>query len=385
MNILFFLRKFPIYGGVERMTINLASILNQKGYNIYIISQKGEADELLSELSSNIKLFFLPNEKQFLSACNINYFIQIITCYNIDCIINQGCYVDVNKFLQRLSSQIKKPIFSVLHNDPLAPIKDIKRNIEIKNWKSILKKLFFPIYKSRIKYLTQNNYKHICAFSDKIILLSKSFIKDFKQYSHCPDSKLIVIPNGVPFTTSSIQIPKEKIIIYVGRVIEQQKRISRLINIWEQIQSPEWKIQIIGDGKDLELYKKIVEQKHIVNIDFLGYKKNIFDYMKKASIISLVSDFEGFPMVLIEAMHEQCIPICYGSFSAINDIIENKINGYIIPPFNEQDYIKQLKALMNNQEMREKLSDKAYEKSLTYSIDQIVPLWENILSTAKGK
>lgn len=58
MNILFFLHKFPVYGGVERMTINLVSALNQKGYNIYIISQKGEAEELLSDLSPDIKLLF---------------------------------------------------------------------------------------------------------------------------------------------------------------------------------------------------------------------------------------------------------------------------------------------------------------------------------------
>lgn len=379
MNILFFLHKFPVYGGVERMTINLVSALNQKGYNIYIISQKGEAEELLSDLSPDIKLLFFPN-KTFISTHNINYFLQIVELYKIDYIINQGCYRELNRFLKLVYTKLKKPIISALHNDPLSSIKDIKRNIEANDWKSKIKRTFFPLYKEWVKYLVKKDYNRLCNFSYKIVLLSQTYIKDFKKISQCNDSKICIIPNGIPFKKSPIQYNKEKIVIYVGRVIEHQKRISRLISIWKQIQNAEWKLQIIGDGKDINYYKTQVKQEHISNIEFLGYKKDVSKYMQRASIICLVSDFEGFPMTLIEAMYEKCIPISYGSYSAIYDLIKDGINGYIIQPFDEQSYIKKLKELINSKDLRLKLSNNAYYTSLSYQLDKILPLWEALLT-----
>ena len=61
MNILFFLKQFPLYGGVERITITLASALQQRGYNVYIMSERGEAEELLADLDEDVTYLYFPS------------------------------------------------------------------------------------------------------------------------------------------------------------------------------------------------------------------------------------------------------------------------------------------------------------------------------------
>lgn len=57
MNILFILLKFPIYGGVEQVSITLANALQEKGYNIHFLSQEGEKKELLKKITSSYQIF----------------------------------------------------------------------------------------------------------------------------------------------------------------------------------------------------------------------------------------------------------------------------------------------------------------------------------------
>lgn len=86
-------------------------------------------------------------------------------------------------------------------------------------------------------------------------------------------------------------------------------------------------------------------------------------------------------MVIVEAMHNRCIPVVYGSYSAVYDIIDNGVSGIIVPPFNQEIYINELEKLMNNVEQSKKMADKAYEKTTCYSIERILPLWEELLNS----
>ena len=66
------------------------------------------------------------------------------------------------------------------------------------------------------------------------------------------------------------------------------------------------------------------------------------EYYKRASILCMISAFEGFPMVLPEAMNYKVIPIIFNSYSSAQDIIENEIDGFLIPPFDINKYQKKI-------------------------------------------
>ena len=384
MNILFFLRQFPLYGGVERITITLASALQQRGYNVFIMSEKGESEELLSDLDEDVTCLYFPSHT-YMSKENINYFISIVYDSKIRYVINQGCYPEVDRFLNKCRGRHNAKVISVLHNDPLAGFQSLLQVKTSKDWKSIVKRMVWPIYKLWVYWLVVSNFKQVVSFSSRIVLLSHSFQDDFCRYSGLANkNKLVTIPNCFEFANTKISEPhKDKVVLYVGRVVEEQKRLSRLFEIWNILSKRhiDWKLQIVGDGEKMNEYKKYVENNQIPRVFFEGYRKDVSTYMKQASLLSLVSDYEGFPMVIAEAMYNRCIPIVYGSYSAVYDIIDNGISGVIVPPFNQEIYINELEKLMDNVEKSKKIADKAYEKATCYSIERILPLWEELLDS----
>lgn len=128
---------------------------------------------------------------------------------------------------------------------------------------SLPEKLFKPIYIKYIKSTIKNNYQKVSYFSHTIILLSEYYKESFQLYSKSSNQQILVIPNLFTFPKNSDQfLKKKKEVLYVGRITEQAKRFSRIINIWSNIwqKFPEWKLIIIGDGEDksniLESIKK---------------------------------------------------------------------------------------------------------------------------------
>ena len=94
----------------------------------------------------------------------------------------------------------------------------------------------------------------------------------------------------------------------------------------------------------------------------------------------MTSVFEGWGLVLTEAMSRGCVPIAFHSFKSVTDIIDDKENGFLIPPFNQELFIEKLKYLMDNIIEREIIATKAIQKSKNFTIDNIGKEWEKLFS-----
>lgn len=77
----------------------------------------------------------------------------------------------------------------------------------------------------------------------------------------------------------------------------------------------------------------------------------------------LTSNIEGFGMTLTEAMQEGCVPLAFNTYSAVNDIIDNGINGFVIDKGEEDVYAEKIKYLIDNDEIRIKMSYEALKSS----------------------
>ena len=98
----------------------------------------------------------------------------------------------------------------------------------------------------------------------------------------------------------------------------------------------------------------------------------------------MTSNYEGFPMVLVEAMQYGCVPFAFNSFGALQDIIDDGINGFRIIPFNEKEYAeKVIQYLSSSSENHNKLQGNAIEKSKTFDINIIGKKWVEIFSNYK--
>ena len=88
----------------------------------------------------------------------------------------------------------------------------------------------------------------------------------------------------------------------------------------------------------------------------------------------MTSNHEGFPMVLTEAMQYGCVPVAFNSFDSLSEIIDNNKNGFIIEPFDLNDYGNKIISLIKSQKLKD-FSDNAFKSMDRLTIDKITDKW----------
>lgn len=174
--------------------------------------------------------------------------------------------------------------------------------------------------------------------------------------------------------------------IYVGRLDYNQKRVHRIIETWALIEDsfPDWRLTFVGDGVERRNIESLAKNLNLSHVSFEGFA-NPRPYYERASILLLTSEFEGFPLVLAECMSFGVVPVVYGSYSAVYDIIRDGENGMIVKPknvgFSANDIAKAIKQIMENETKRNDMSLQAITTSRNYSIETIYKQWMSILNT----
>jgi glycosyltransferase involved in cell wall biosynthesis len=235
-----------------------------------------------------------------------------------------------------------------------------------------------------------NKYSPSYHFSDKIILLSRTYIPVFAHCANVPvDKKILAINNPLSFS-ENIKIEhiytKQKEVIIVARLDEVSKRLSLALKVWRKIEDnsllSEWKLTIVGDGEDKHYYQRLVKKLKLKRVFFEGVQPPEI-YYERASIFIMTSAYEGFPMVLTEAQQMGVVPLAFDSFGAVHDIIENKYNGVIIPNNDIEKYAEQLAWLMQHDEERLIMACNAVESSKRFHPAEISKLWLKLFEELK--
>lgn len=383
MNILFIYSEAinPLTGGVERITFLLANYLESKGYKVFFL---GLTD---NNSIKDKRQFLLPDSSSFLSERNVIFFRSFLVEKSINIVINKGgTDPRTSKFAYYCKNEGVKLISNV-HNSLLGTIKNFSSAHKIKfeqtgtDWllpltdTKIVKYLLLKLYKQ--KYA--KHYKNLCKKSDYVILESEKFKEElmFFMDGH-PIDNVIGISNFVSFD-EIVKVEKKKEILYVGRINTSQKRVDLLLEIWSLLYDrfPDWSLKVVGGGEELESIKVLSSELGLQNIFFYGFQ-NAKPYYETASIICLTSSFEGFGITLIEAMQYGAIPVAFNSYLSVTDIIEDKVNGCLITPFNINEYANVLSKLMSSQEELERYSIGAEQSVKRFDLSIIGEKWLNV-------
>lgn len=191
--------------------------------------------------------------------------------------------------------------------------------------------------------------------------------------------KLSAIPNAIKPVHSNIPIEeKDKEIIFVGRMATE-KALPKLLKIWGMVQDklPDWKLTLVGDGPQFGTCRQIIAEKKLKRVCLTGHQMSI-PYIDRARILCLTSVIEGLPTVFTEAMSLGVIPIGFDSFNAIYDMIDDGIDGFIIPDNNYEQYAETILRLAQNDTLRCRIAYKAQKRKNRYDIEQVGPLWMEI-------
>lgn len=379
-NILFYYPTpiIPESGGVERVTFLLSKFLIEQGYFVYYLHLPSKFN--YDTFPLGIKPIFLP-DSCLMSSANIDYYNQIIDSYHIDIIINQQGQYEGAYFIGTLKSKV--PIISVIHNNPIqeygylwhSAIR-LRNESFIEKLKRIARIILYPKTKFQMHKSILNHYKYLYNHTETICLLSSQFLPILKQIDASLLKKAFVINNPNTYNAVNNIPSKENIVLYVGRVQNRQKNLTDLISIWRKIKNDKWKLIILGDGPDRTFLE--ILSSGCKNIVFEGFK-DPKPYYQKAKIICLTSIYEGWGMVLTEAMQFGCVPIAFDSFPAIRDIIIPNETGILVKPFSKKEYIFKLIHLMEDDNYRTQLSQKGFEYVKKFDKSNILPKWIELI------
>lgn len=359
MNIVFITNTLNQVGGIERfITIWSDYFIEHLNYNVVIVDIHSE----------NFNGFFTLNKK-------VN--IEMLKIKTLDDFSLKGKLSKMKEINEKVSSVVKKYkcdiLFTFQHS--------ISRYI-LSNKKQFKKsKIIVTEHNSHNVYSKKQTILNLLAYrrADKVVVFTESEKQYYKKFADT-----IKIPHANSFKSKNISNSNIKRIIAVGR-LEEIKGYRNLIDAFEIVCKidKEWILNIIGDGSQkLELEAKIKQKGLSKRIQILPFTDKIKDEYLNSSIFALSSKFEGFGLVLIEAM-ECGLPVVSFNISAAQEILSNHEDSLLVNSFNVEEYAEALLSLMNSREKRVNMGKMARANAEKYSIDNIANQWVNLFNELK--
>ncbi len=190
-------------------------------------------------------------------------------------------------------------------------------------------------------------------------------------------TKTMVIPNSLPFFPDNPSTCKHKQVIFVGR-LNEQKGLEYLIDTWERVHQKhnDWILQIYGDGEQRELLLHLISEARLENSVIVNQPtKQIMDKYLESSIFLLTSRFEGFGMVLIEAMACGVPVVSFDCPWGPAEIIKNGEDGFLVQYLNTDEAAHRVCQLVEDPEQRKSMGTKARINVQRYNRDAVMHQW----------
>lgn len=201
------------------------------------------------------------------------------------------------------------------------------------------------------------------------------------------ENRLKVLPNPISSQLSSLRkrtCENENIILNVGS-LTNQKAQHVLIESFAKINTPSWKLIIVGDGPRRKELTILIEQLNLVeNILLVGQQKNIHEYYNKAKIFAFSSTYEGFPNALIEAMHFGLPCVSTDCPTGPAELIQDGQNGFLVPINDIKEMSFKLGSLMANPAKIKGFGEKGVLSVQQYEEKNVIKQWNKIINTLIG-
>ena len=344
------------YGGAERVAVMLANGLTKR-HDVTVVANLN--DDISYELNEKIRTLNLVKKtySKILKYMSSIYLIHQYICkYKPDVIIGimYSC-----SFLSKISSLgTGVPVIMTEHDSFDRP-----ESAPFNKWE-----IFHKFYLNKIyKYIT------VLTNADKKLINNR-----FRNVT--------VMPNPLALSPLSCVPPKEKIILAAGRIDDwHYKGFDVLIKAWGKIacKYPDWILTIVGkDENNSRLYLERLCQEYGVKerTIFGGFRKDIKELYRKSAVFVLSSRYEGFGLVLIEAMSQGCACVAADYKGRQSDIITTEDEGLLCIPDDVESLEEKLDKIISHDDFRHAIQWNAIKASERFSIDKIIKQWEVLLS-----
>ena len=219
---------------------------------------------------------------------------------------------------------------------------------------------------------------------DRFVVLTQ---EDAQMWGDLPNIE--VIPNAAYFIAEKHADCSHKRVIAVGR-LDYQKGFDRLIEAWRIVQQTEqyhdWYLDIYGQGEWQEMLEQCITNYDIAETCAIhAPTKNIGEEYTRSSMLVMSSNYEGFPMVMIEAMACGLPVVSFDFKCGPRDIIDPGKNGLIVPNGDIPGLADAMMLLMSDAPLRQEMGVNARQVVETYSEEAVMKKWISLFERISGE
>lgn len=221
------------------------------------------------------------------------------------------------------------------------------------------------------------DYRLLISRYDKIVLLSE---EDRQTNWSAKAIKITVIPDPLCASSDRVSTLESKVVMTAGRLV-RQKNFPSLVKAWRKVHDrfPEWELQIWGEGGDRSMLEGLISDLDLKDsVNLMGYSGNIMARYPDASIFVLSSLFEGFGMVIVEAMSCGLPVVSYDCPCGPKNIIKDGSDGFLVPTGDEDALAEKICELIENENERRLMGKAALANSGRFALDSVITLWMDL-------
>ena len=233
--------------------------------------------------------------------------------------------------------------------------------------RSLLSRMFMRYYKKRY-------FSSVERQADVVVTLTRGDAKEWKGAR-----RVEVIPNFTMMDVPRLSTCESKRVIAVGR-LEWQKGFDRLIDAWQIVERrhSDWQLSIYGSGTLREALQRQIQELALRQVSIHDFTPSIAEAYAESSVFVLSSRFEGFGLVLIEAMKAGLPCITFDCPFGPSDVVVDSECGFVAPDGDIPQLASRLCQLIEDANLRKQFSKAALERVKDFDVDVVMQQWKTL-------
>lgn len=373
MKIVYLYTQLTISGGADRVLTDKANYLAEHGYNITIITESQMGRPIVFPLSPKVKMVDMGID--FNKQYEYNFLLRSV--------IYLKCIQQYKIRLKELLKKLKPDIVITLMGrslDFITSINDDSIKIgEAHTTKAHLRSYHLleargGLYKILAKQLRKKQIANASKLS-ALVLLTPQDADDWKGVT-----KTYVIANAMHYMPHENSTLTNKQAIMVGRY-NDAKGYEFIVEAWSIVHQkhPDWKLNIYGSGELHDDVERWIKERELEETMIMHEPTNqITQKYLESSICVMSSRYEGFPLVIMEAMACGVPCVSFDSPFGPRNIIKDGEDGILVDYLNSQALAENICKVIEDEQLRKRLGEKAKQNIQRFSQDAIMKQWTDL-------